>query len=154
MNNLPRQKLCEIIKIYGTDVCNDRKRMKGLLNDYCSGDYPEIEWLMNGLEENANTKLLKLPKNIAYEYKALASVLVECLNKGRKGMDPEKAHWVVDSWALALGVISNETPYIKPEIPFSEAQSSIPNTIKSSSSTTTVQTLVVSQSGQISDCCR
>ncbi len=144
MNNLPRQKLCQIIKIYGKDVCSDHKRIRGLLNDFCSGNYPEINFLLTALEEQVYTELVASSKAVPYEM--LSARLVKRLYTNR-GMAEEIAHWAVDSWALALGLISNETRYTKPPVSISEPLSSIVNAAKSYTNTTVQQTIVVSQSG-------
>jgi hypothetical protein len=102
LNNLPRQKLCEIIKRYGKDVCNDHKRIRGLLNDFCSGNYPEINYLLTALEEQVYTELVVSSKTVPYEM--LSARLVNRLYINR-GMAEEIARWAVNSWALALGVI-------------------------------------------------
>lgn len=144
MNNLPRQKLCEIIKIYGKDTCSDHKRIRGLLNDFCSGNYPEINFLLTALEEQVYTELVASSKIVPYEM--LSARLVKRLYTNR-GMAEEIAHWVVDSWALALGVISNETPYTKPQVSFKAPQSSIANAAESYTNTTVQQSIVVSPAG-------
>ena len=144
MNNLPRQKLCEIIKIYGKDVCSDHKRIRGLLNDFCSGNHPEINFLLAVLEEQVYTELVASSKIVPYEM--LSARLVKRLYTNR-GMAEEIAHWAVDSWALALGVISNETRYTKPQVSFSTPLSGIANAAKSYANTTFQQTIVVSPTG-------
>jgi len=144
LNNLPRQKLCEIIKIYGKDACSDHKRIRGLLNDFCGGNYPEINFLLTALEEQVYTELVASSKIVPYEM--LSARLVKRLYTNR-GMAEEIAHWVVDSWALALGMISNETPYTKPQVSFNAPQSSIENAAENYTHRTVQQTIVVSQSG-------
>jgi hypothetical protein len=113
LNNLPRQKLCEIIKIYGKDVCNDHKRVKGLLNDFYRGNSPEINFLLTALEEKVDIYLLASSKTLPYEM--ISARLVERLYVNR-GMANEIARWAVDSWVLALDVISNETSYTKESV--------------------------------------
>jgi hypothetical protein len=145
LNTLPRQKLCEIIKIYGKDVCNDHKRLRGLLNDFCRGSSPEINFLLTALEEKVNLELLASSKTLPYEM--ISARLVERLY-GNRGMAKEIAHWAVDSWALALDVISNETQYTKPQVLFNLPQSDLANATKSYSNTSTGQTIVVSPTGR------
>lgn len=144
MNALPRQKLCEIIKIYGKDVCSNHKRIKGLLNDFCRGNYPEINFLLTTLEEKVDIELLASSKTLPYEM--IAARLVERLYANR-GMANEIAHWAVDTWALALGVISNETPYTKPQVSFNVHQLSISNTTTSHTNIGVQQTIIVSSIG-------
>ena len=144
MNALPRQKLCEIIKIYGKDVCNNHRRVKGLLNDFCRGNYPEVNFLLTALAEKVDIELLASSKTLPYEM--ISARLVERLY-GNRGMAKEIACWAVDSWALALGVISKETSYTKPHVLFNLPQSDLANATKSYSDTSTGQTIVVSPTG-------
>lgn len=142
MNNLPRQKLCEIIKIYGKDTSSDHKRIRGLLNDFCSGNYPEINFLLMALEEQVCIELVASSKAVPYEMLSARLAKRLCTNRG---MAEEIAHWAVDSWALALDVISNETPYTKPQV---DAPPPITvNAVRSYPNATVQQTIVVSQSG-------
>jgi hypothetical protein len=145
LNALPRQKLCEIIKIYGKDVCNNHKRIRGLLNDFCHGNYPEINFLLTALAEKVDIELLASSKTLPYEM--ISARLVGRLY-GNRGMAKEIACWAVDSWALALGVISNETSYTKPQVLLNLAQSDLANTTKSYSNKSTRQTIVVSPTGE------
>lgn len=145
MNALPRQKLCEIIKIYGKDVCNNHRRVKGLLNDFCRGNYPEVNFLLTALAEKVDIELLASSRTLPYEM--ISARLVERLY-GNRGMANEIACWAVDSWALALGVISNETSYTKPQVSFNVPQPGLAHTTKSYTNTTVQQTIVVSSTGE------
>jgi len=93
--------------MYGKNACSDHKRIRGLLNDFCSG-YPEVNFLLMALEEQIHTELVASSKTVPYEM--ISARLVKRLYTNR-GMAEEIAHWAVDSWALALGVISDEPPY-------------------------------------------
>ena len=134
MNNLPRQKLCEIIKIYGKNACSDHKRIRGLLNDFCCGNYPEVNFLLTALEEQVYAELVAPSKPIPYEMLSARLVKRLCTNRG---MAEEIARWAVDSWALALGVITKPC-----QVPFNAPPSSRVNP-----KTPVQQTMVVSQSG-------
>lgn len=144
MNNLPRQKLCEILKIYGQDACNDYKRIRGLLNDFCNGNHPEINFLLTALEEQVYTELVASSKTIPYEMLAARLIKRLCINRG---MTEEIARWAVDSWALALGMISNETAYIEQQVSFNTPLSDIANTPQSYADTNVQKTIVVSPTG-------
>jgi Right handed beta helix region len=144
LNALPRQKLCEIINIYGKDACNDHKRIRGLLNDFCRGSYPEINFLLMALAEKVDINLLASSKTLPYEM--ISARLVERLYANR-GMANEIAFWAVDTWALALGVISNETPNTKPQVSFNVPEPGLSNATKSYTNTSTQQTFVVSPTG-------
>jgi hypothetical protein len=144
LNTLPRQKLYEIIKVYGKNVCSDPKRIRGLLNDFCRGEYPEINFLLTALEEQIYTELAASSKAVSYEM--LSARLIKRLYTNR-GMAEEIALWAVDSWALALGVISNETPYTKQQVSSNAAEAVIANVAKSYTKTIVQERIIVSPSG-------
>ncbi len=144
MNALPRQKLCEIIKIYGKDACNDHKRIRGLLNDFCRGNYPEINFLLMALEEKVDINLRASSMTLPYEM--ISARLVERLYV-KRGMANEIAFWAVDTWALALGVTFNENLDTKPQVLSNLPQSDLANATKSYTNTSTRQTFVVSPTG-------
>lgn len=103
MNNLVRDKLCELIKQYGYSLCNDPLRCKGLLSDYCSEYKKEIFVIANAIKQHVARDLLSL-KGVPYEIKRgqLINRLIDNI-----AMDEEAARWAVETLALALGIISN-----------------------------------------------
>jgi hypothetical protein len=104
MNEFPRQKLCEIIKRYGTSVCDDPLRFEGLIRDFC-GDYrKETSALIGAVREGIPSDLLKSQKN------GLTNIfLIQSATKleNNLGLSDQAAKWAVESWAIALGVISS-----------------------------------------------
>ena len=106
MNDRVRQKLSEIIQRYGRDICNEPKRCKGLLLDHCAGDRREVFVLVSALEENVVADLLAGLGGQSWGLVAgrLRRRLVE-----HRAMAEEAALWAVESWALALGVIAEQT---------------------------------------------
>ncbi len=103
MNELPRQKLVEIIARYGPSLVHEYRRCEGLLRDYCSGYRREVAVLTSALEERVGADLLaannKLPREVLLA--KLATRLHDDL-----AMEQAAARWAVNSWALALGFIS------------------------------------------------
>jgi parallel beta-helix repeat protein len=103
MNELPRQKLVEIIARYGPALVHEYRRCEGLLRDYCSGYRREVAVLTSALEERVGADLLaannKLPREVVLA--KLATRLHDNL-----AMEQAAARWAVNSWALALGFIS------------------------------------------------
>lgn len=144
MNNLPRQKLCEIIKLYGKNTCNDYKRTRGLLNDFCGGSYPEINFLLTALEEQVCTELMASSKIASYEM--LSARLVKQLYTNR-GMAEEIARWAVDSWALALGIILNDSSFTSSHVPHNKPQLKVANVAINRAYTPIQQTIIVSPNG-------
>lgn len=101
MNEVPRQKLREIIVKYGKSVCDDRERCKGLLKDYC-GDYKlEVNVLMAVLEEQVVDDLLHTSAQVPTEIHL--SRLAKRIQDNR-AVKEDAARWGVESWALALGI--------------------------------------------------
>jgi hypothetical protein len=103
MNNVPRQMLRRIIAKYGNDLCGDARRCKGLLKDLCGEYRREINVLTNAIEERVPLDLLAAGNSMPRELfiTRLAKRLEDNL-----GLTTEASHWAVDSWALALGIIT------------------------------------------------
>lgn len=125
-------------------VCNDHKRIRGLLNDFCSGNYPEIFFLLTALEEKVPSELIASSKTIPYDMLSARLIKRLCINRG---VTEAVAHWSIESWALALDVIPAETPYTEPQISFNTPLPGGANAAKMYAKTTEQQTLVVSPTG-------
>jgi len=104
MNNLPRQKLSEIVARHGRDIANDPRRVEGLLRDYGGPHRREIAVLVSAAEEGVAAELLAAGAGLPRE--ALLARLARRLHDN-VAMEPAAARWAVNSWALALGVISD-----------------------------------------------
>lgn len=118
MNDLPRQKLKEIIIQYGRSLCDEPQRCEGLLRDLCGQYKKEIAVLVGALKERVPADLL------ASQNSTPAVVFLARLTKKLQdnlGLAEEAARWAVESWALALGVISSNdvktNPSSDPPIP-------------------------------------
>lgn len=124
MNDLPRQKLCEIIACYGQSVCDDPKRCEGLLRDFCRGEHRrEISVLIGALKEQVPLKLMSSHNSLPREL--LLPRLTRQL-QDNLALSDDAAIWAVESWALALGVISSaeyETSRPKVAVPLRESTS-------------------------------
>jgi hypothetical protein len=104
MNNVPRQTLRQIIDKYGQDLCSDARRCEGLLKDLCGSYRREINVLVNALEERVPLDLLAAGSSMPREL--LLGKLTRRL-EDNLGLTPEAALWAVDSWALALGILTD-----------------------------------------------
>jgi hypothetical protein len=104
MNNAPRQTLRQIIAKQGQDVCSDARRCEGLLKDLCGGHRREINVLVNALEERVPLDLLAAGNSMPREL--LLTRLTKRL-EDNLGLTPEASLWAVDSWALALGILTD-----------------------------------------------
>jgi tricorn protease-like protein len=103
MNNFPQQKLREIILQYGRSLCDDPRRCEALLRDFCGQYRQEVSVLVSALKERVAADLLASPHSVP------SAILLARLTKRLQddlGLTQEAARWAVESWALALGVIS------------------------------------------------
>jgi uncharacterized RDD family membrane protein YckC len=104
MNDIPRQKLREIISQQGTAVCEQPHRLKALLHDQCGAYRKEIAVLITALEARIPQDLLSSQNSLP------AGLLLARLIKRLQdnfGLSSDAAHWAVESWALALGTIAS-----------------------------------------------
>lgn len=101
MDNLPRQKLREILIQYGRSICEDPARCEALLRDSCGEYKREIFVLISALREGAIADLLTSQEDIP------AEILLTRLTKRLQdnlALSKDAAYWAVESWALALGM--------------------------------------------------
>jgi hypothetical protein len=108
MNDLPRQKLKEILSRFGTGIITNPKQVKGLLLDYCASQrsvsndnlQKEIHVLILAINQNIPQELLakSLNEPFAFKRSRLQKRLTDLAT------DEEAAKWAVESWAEALGV--------------------------------------------------
>lgn len=103
MNNMPRQKLCELMadSSYGHAIYKDLQQCEGLLRDFCGQYRAEVFALVTALKEGVPKELLKSSqKNIPKE------MILARLSKRLSdlGLSKKSSHWAVNSWALALEI--------------------------------------------------
>src|SRR5262245_28611804 len=97
MNELPRQKVCEMVVTYGQAVCDDPRRCEALLRDLCGQHRREIFLLMSSLRTGVADQLRASKGSLP------PAVLVGRLSQrlcDELGLAPEAASWAVESWAL------------------------------------------------------
>ncbi|HLL72503.1 MAG TPA: pectinesterase family protein, partial [Pyrinomonadaceae bacterium] len=104
MNNLPRQKLCEIIRRHGREIIDAPRRCEGLMRDNFPAHRREIAVLSAALEERIPADLLNSGKSLMPRA-ALLARLAARLHED-VAMEASAARWTVHTWALALGVIT------------------------------------------------
>lgn len=103
--DITQKKLCEIYADYGNSIIDAPFRCKGLLKDMCNGYEKEINVFVCAVEEGIPAEML------AYSNKGPVELLLtRFINKliDNRGIDSSLAKWAVESWALTLGVISEE----------------------------------------------
>lgn len=103
MNDVPRQKLSEIVAKYGASVIENPRRCEGLLRDYCGEFRREVSVLTMAVEERVPLDLLAAAKSTP------RPVLLGRLSQrlcDNLALSEAAARWAVNSWAFALGFIS------------------------------------------------
>jgi hypothetical protein len=103
----PRQVLFRLIRDYGEGLINDPRRFEALLRDLC----PQWDWkprvLLDALKERVPQELTSSSSP------TLALVKSEHLARRLEtdlALTQEAARWAVDSWALAMGVVTSPPP--------------------------------------------
>lgn len=102
MNDLPRQKLCDLIAQHGPALADDPRRCNALLKEQCGTYRPEIRVLVGALTEGVTDEMRKAPPD------APRPELLDRLRKQLQDnldLSEEDARWGVESWAVALGII-------------------------------------------------
>jgi uncharacterized protein YegL len=101
MDDLPRQKLIELIRRYGREIAGDARRCEALLHDACPQHKREVVMLVSAAKESVGIELLKNASGLP------TAVLLARLARGlhdNLGMAEDFARWAVESWASALGI--------------------------------------------------
>lgn len=104
MNDAPRRTLRELIARHGPGLCSDARRCEGLLRDLCGEHRREINILVGALRERVPLDLLAARNSVP------TNLLVTRLSKrleDQLALTEEASRWGVDSWALALGVVTD-----------------------------------------------
>ena len=101
MNDLPRQKLKEILTRYGHGLAEDPRRCEAFLKDFCPQHKREVFLLACVARQSIPAELLKssgsLSRNMLVGHHA-KRLHEDC------GLTLASARWAVESWALALGI--------------------------------------------------
>ena len=105
MNEQPRQMLREIVARHGQSVVHNARRCEGLLRDYSAQHRREISVLVSALEEHVPEDLLGAPAGTPRA--VLLKRLAHRLSDNRALSEPAAA-WAVNSWAFALGLLSED----------------------------------------------
>ena len=103
MNYLPRQQLYKLIATYGCSLDNDPRHCKASLKNTCGWYHPEIAVLVGALREGVAADLLASQNSVPQT--VLLARLTKMLHDNLASTE-DAAKWGVESWALALGVIS------------------------------------------------
>ena len=101
-----RRTLRGVIREYGPGACEPPSRMRGFLNDLCPEQKAEINLLISALTACPLAYFQAVKKGQA---ERLLVLKVEVLRYDLS-ITAEAAHWAVESWALALGVVEKPLP--------------------------------------------
>lgn len=103
INQTPRDTLTRIIAQHGLAICDQPKRVEGLLRDLCGAYRREINIISGAHGEGVAADLLRAGKS-GVPREALLARLTGRLQENL-AYTPEAARWAVDTWAVALGVV-------------------------------------------------
>lgn len=103
MNDLPRHTLSRIIARHGREICDAPKRVEALLRDLCGAHRREINIIAGALEERVAADLIAAGKSVPRD--VLLARLAARL-RDNLAYTPEAARWGVETWAVALGILS------------------------------------------------
>ncbi|WP_204700204.1 ankyrin repeat domain-containing protein [Halanaerobacter jeridensis] len=105
MRDFPRYKLLSLIKEYGAKLYQSKSRCRSFLNDFCGQYKREVFVLSTAVEENVPQELLNFKEKNKLSLQSLIVQLKERL-KMNYAFTEYASLWAVESWALALDVIS------------------------------------------------
>lgn len=103
MADIAQTRLCELVRLRGVEVSGNEALCEALLKERLGEAFSyQCSALVAAIKEGVTTDLLKstsssLPKGL------LMARLIERL-QSKYGLTPSQARWVVESWALALGI--------------------------------------------------
>ncbi len=104
MNDAARQTLRKLTARHGMGLCSDARRCEALLRDHCGSYRREINILVGAIRERVPLDLLAARNSVP------TGLLLMRLAKrleDQLAVTQEASRWAVDSWALALGVVSD-----------------------------------------------
>jgi hypothetical protein len=106
MNKLPRQKLVDILRRHGHEIIREPRRCVGLMRDNFPGYRREIAVLAAALEQRIAAELLAQGKSRTPRGVLLARLAARL--RDEMAMEEDAALWAIRTWALALGVVTQE----------------------------------------------
>ena len=106
MNELPRQVLVQLVQKHGKAIAEDSRLCRGLLNDALRNEHrKEMNVLVHAVEAKVVSDLLTV--TAAIPRPVLIGRLVQKL-RDEKGTGETEAHWAVETWLLAFGMIADK----------------------------------------------
>ncbi|HJR08858.1 MAG TPA: WD40 repeat domain-containing protein [Pyrinomonadaceae bacterium] len=105
MNELVRQKLCEVVLKHGRPLLSDPRLCESLLKDYCGQYKKEIFVLVCAVREQVAADLLTSQTSVPREI--LHTLLIKRL-QNNLALTEDASRWAVESWSLALAGLPSE----------------------------------------------
>ena len=102
-----RDSLRQLIVRYGHALCEDPPRCEAMLRDLCGQHKREITVLIRALKQRVATDLLATSAGLPVPM--LLGRLRQRL-EDEEAMTAEAAHWAVETWAMALGIVAEPVP--------------------------------------------
>jgi len=102
-----RDTLRQLIARYGHSLCDDPRRCEAMLRDLCGQHKREVFILVSALKQRVAADLLGGSGGLP------TPLLLGRLRKRLEdelALTGEAAHWAVETWALALGIIAETSP--------------------------------------------
>jgi hypothetical protein len=113
VNDLCRDTLCRIVANFGDHVWSEPGRCEALIREFCEGYDAETQALLTALRRKVPGDLLEWSRSVP-PADAVAKLTARLQAAG--DMFPASAKWAVESWALALGVVTaRELAAARPE---------------------------------------
>src|SRR5262245_796802 len=119
MNPRVRDKLCQILAAYGPSLHTDPRRCENLLRDLCPQNKRELSVLIGALREGIPAELTT---------PAQRKTAIHSIGRFSKRLEDNlalavgPARWAVETWALALGVVTSQQIAAAAPPPKSKAQ--------------------------------
>jgi len=112
MSDLPRQKLCEVIKEQGSAIADDPRKLESILTESTGGKHrAEVASLVAAVKGEVGADLRNQKGPLAgEEMDRLAQRLTD-----KQEVAKDQARWAVESWAVALGRADAPTKTAKKE---------------------------------------
>jgi hypothetical protein len=103
--DLPRQKLREIVHLFGHQIADDPEKCERLLKDCCPEHRREIVALVSAIKEGLVRRLISTGRE--QPTNAIVRLLSKTLEEDI-GLDSNLSRWAVESWGIALDLFSEE----------------------------------------------
>ena len=113
MQEIVCNKLAELVRRFGPDLCDNPKRCKALLRNVCGERKREIMALVTAAQEGVGGELRQSSAGVPKELIVARLAKRLCDNVG---LAEDLACWAVESWAVALGQLAPFSIVVDPPV--------------------------------------